>query len=71
MGAQRQLENGRQRLQLGENTVLALSTGGKLGAVAVEFDVQLTKDKTPILYHDCKPPRFNGTVSFRLTRLEG
>ncbi|TPX40508.1 hypothetical protein SeMB42_g05959 [Synchytrium endobioticum] len=51
-GAQRQFVNGGQRLQLGENTVLSLTMGGELGAIAVEFDVQVTKDNVPVIYHD-------------------
>ncbi|KNC99854.1 uncharacterized protein SPPG_05227 [Spizellomyces punctatus DAOM BR117] len=44
--------NGRGHLQLGENTLLSFITAGALGAEYVEFDVQLTKDLVPVLYHD-------------------
>ncbi|CEI98175.1 hypothetical protein RMCBS344292_12291 [Rhizopus microsporus] len=40
------------RLQVGENTVLAFVTAASLGAEYVEFDVQLTKDLVPVVYHD-------------------
>ncbi|KAI8368197.1 Glycerophosphoryl diester phosphodiesterase family-domain-containing protein [Radiomyces spectabilis] len=40
------------RLQVGENTVLSFVTAASLGAEYVEFDVQLTKDLTPVIYHD-------------------
>lgn len=35
-----------------ENTLLALSEAIKVGAKAVEFDVQMSSDKTPVLFHD-------------------
>ncbi|KAI8093447.1 Glycerophosphoryl diester phosphodiesterase family-domain-containing protein [Halteromyces radiatus] len=40
------------RLQVGENTVLSFITAASLGAEYVEFDVQLTKDLVPVIYHD-------------------
>ncbi|KAI9696500.1 MAG: Glycerophosphocholine phosphodiesterase [Bogoriella megaspora] len=42
----------RTNLQLGENTVQSLTTAVDLGATGVEFDVQLTKDLVPVIYHD-------------------
>lgn len=39
-------------LQLGENTVESFIAAASLGASYVEFDVQLTKDFTPVVYHD-------------------
>lgn len=39
-------------LQLGENTVDSFITAATLGASYVEFDVQLTKDGIPVIYHD-------------------
>ena len=42
----------RTHLQLGENTVQSLLTANKLGASCAEFDVQLTKDCTPVIFHD-------------------
>lgn len=42
----------RKSLQLGENTLLSFITAAKLGAAYVEFDVQLTKDYVPVIYHD-------------------
>lgn len=39
-------------LQLGENTVESFIQAANLGASYVEFDVQLTKDKIPVIYHD-------------------
>lgn len=38
--------------QIGENTVLSFVMAASLGAEYVEFDVQLTKDRVPVLYHD-------------------
>ncbi|KAF2094591.1 glycerophosphocholine phosphodiesterase [Rhizodiscina lignyota] len=39
-------------LQLGENTIQSFITAANLGASYVEFDVQLTKDLVPVIYHD-------------------
>jgi glycerophosphoryl diester phosphodiesterase/ankyrin repeat protein len=39
-------------LQLGENTVESFIAAASLGASYVEFDVQLTKDHVPVVYHD-------------------
>ncbi|KAG7195411.1 Glycerophosphocholine phosphodiesterase [Scheffersomyces spartinae] len=45
-------EVNRQSLQLGENTVESFIAAASLGASYVEFDVQLTKDFVPVVYHD-------------------
>lgn len=42
----------RTSLQLGENTVELFIAAASLGALYVEFDVQLTKDYVPVIYHD-------------------
>lgn len=39
-------------LQLGENTIESFISAASLGAQYVEFDVQLTKDHVPVIYHD-------------------
>lgn len=39
-------------LQLGENTVESFIAAASLGASYVEFDIQLTKDNIPVVYHD-------------------
>jgi glycerophosphodiester phosphodiesterase len=39
-------------LQLGENTIQSFIAAANLGATYVEFDVQLTKDHVPVIYHD-------------------
>lgn len=44
--------NNRNSLQLGENTVESFIAAASLGASYVEFDVQLTKDFVPVIYHD-------------------
>ncbi|KAH6589680.1 hypothetical protein BASA82_000818 [Batrachochytrium salamandrivorans] len=44
--------NGQSYLQLGENTIPSLIKGGEFGAEYVEFDVQLTKDCVPVIYHN-------------------
>ncbi|MCJ1394861.1 Glycerophosphocholine phosphodiesterase [Xylographa bjoerkii] len=42
----------RTSLQLGENTIQSFIAAANLGASYVEFDVQLTKDHVPVIYHD-------------------
>ena len=42
----------RTSLQLGENTIQSFIAAASLGATYVEFDVQLTKDHVPVIYHD-------------------
>ncbi|KAF2447641.1 glycerophosphodiester phosphodiesterase GDE1 [Karstenula rhodostoma CBS 690.94] len=44
--------NARDSLQLGENTISSFIAAANLGAEYVEFDVQLTKDHVPVIYHD-------------------
>ncbi|AMD19633.1 HCL518Cp [Eremothecium sinecaudum] len=44
--------NSEKSLQLGENTVESFIAAASLGASYVEFDVQLTKDDIPVVYHD-------------------
>ena len=45
-------KNTRKSLQLGENTIQSFIAAANLGASYVEFDVQLTKDHVPVIYHD-------------------
>jgi hypothetical protein len=52
-GKNRPIEAGMTALQLGENTLESLCQAKKFGAEFVEFDVQLTKDLVPVLYHNC------------------
>lgn len=40
------------RLSIMENTILSFNTAAKYGADFVEFDVQVTKDGCPIVFHD-------------------
>ena len=47
-----QNDPGRRQLQLGENTVESFMSAKASGASYIEFDVQLTKDDVPIIYHD-------------------
>ena len=39
-------------LQIGETTIQSFLTASSLGASCVEFDVQLTKDHVPVIFHD-------------------
>ncbi|KAJ1800625.1 Glycerophosphocholine phosphodiesterase [Coemansia sp. RSA 2399] len=43
---------GPQKLQLGENTVLSMQQAIRDGVSGVEFDVQMTRDMVPVIYHD-------------------
>ncbi|KAL8972076.1 MAG: hypothetical protein Q9197_002952 [Variospora fuerteventurae] len=47
-----QNDPGGRHLQLGENTIESFKSAKASGASYVEFDVQLTKDDVPIIYHD-------------------
>ncbi|MCJ1390082.1 Glycerophosphocholine phosphodiesterase [Xylographa bjoerkii] len=38
--------------QIGENTIQSFLSAAALGASCVEFDVQLTKDLVPVIFHD-------------------
>ena len=49
-------------LQLGENTLESLIQAGSFGAEYVEFDVQLTRDHIPVLYHDFRMNELGGEV---------
>lgn len=48
----RKLVEGKVRSHIKENTVLSFTTAGALGAQLVEFDVHLTSDLVPVIYHD-------------------
>ena len=50
-----------------ENTLEALSEAIKAGATMVEFDVQFTKDLTPIMLHD---DNFKRTMGLDLSVFE-
>ncbi|KAJ2598537.1 Glycerophosphocholine phosphodiesterase, partial [Coemansia sp. RSA 1722] len=41
-----------RKLQLGENTILSMEKAVRDGVAAVEFDVQITRDMVPVIYHD-------------------
>ncbi|KAK9467672.1 GDPD-domain-containing protein [Lipomyces arxii] len=45
-------DTARKSLQLGENTLQSFIAAANLGASYVEFDVQLTRDHVPVIYHD-------------------
>eukprot|EP00842_Homolaphlyctis_polyrhiza_P006787 jgi/Hompol1/7109/HPOL_000652-RA len=52
LGANRPPVQGRSYLQMGENTIESFIKAGEFGAEFVEFDVQLTSDSVPVLYHN-------------------
>ncbi|EMC98041.1 hypothetical protein BAUCODRAFT_32047 [Baudoinia panamericana UAMH 10762] len=47
-----QNKQGWKFLQMGENTIESFKMAHQLGAGFVEFDVQVTKDLIPVIYHD-------------------
>ncbi|CAK9441540.1 uncharacterized protein LODBEIA_P54080 [Lodderomyces beijingensis] len=63
-------ESGRQSLQLGENTVESFIAAASLGASYVEFDVQLTKDFVPVVYHDFTVAESGVDIPMHLLTLE-
>eukprot|EP01112_Ceratiomyxa_fruticulosa_P013024 TRINITY_DN3639_c0_g1_i1.p1 TRINITY_DN3639_c0_g1~~TRINITY_DN3639_c0_g1_i1.p1 ORF type:complete len:1340 (-),score=321.57 TRINITY_DN3639_c0_g1_i1:88-4107(-) len=50
--AQRYQSGSFRRSHVKENTILSFITASSLGAQYVEFDVHLTKDLVPVIYHD-------------------
>jgi len=48
------------RLRYPENTLPAIEAAAKAGACYVEFDIQLTQDQVPILFHDVELKRTTG-----------
>lgn len=52
----------RTNLQIGENTVQSFLSASSLGASCVEFDVQLTKDYIPVIFHDFVAMEIGGDV---------
>jgi glycerophosphodiester phosphodiesterase len=44
------------RTHITENTILSFVTAASLGAEYIEFDVHLTKDGVPVIYHDFSIP---------------
>eukprot|EP00045_Choanoeca_perplexa_P011801 m.126351 g.126351 ORF g.126351 m.126351 type:complete len:1100 (+) comp15773_c0_seq1:91-3390(+) len=48
------------RTHVQENTVLSFVTAASLGAEYVEFDVQLTSDNVPVIYHNWVTTEING-----------
>lgn len=50
---------------LAENTLLSFLTAAQFGVEYVEFDVQMTKDKVPVIHHDfmvCAVDEGNGEI---------
>ena len=62
--------NSRTNLQLGENTIQSYKSAAALGANAVEFDVQLTKDLVPVIFHDFLVMEAGGDTPLYTLRLD-
>lgn len=63
-------QRAKKSLQLGENTVDSFITAASLGASYVEFDVQLTKDGIPVIYHDFTVAETGMDISMQELTLE-
>ena len=57
-------------LQIGENTYQSFLTAIDRGASCVEFDVQLTKDYRPVIYHDFLVKEMGGDISLHELTLD-
>ncbi|WPK27705.1 hypothetical protein PUMCH_005102 [Australozyma saopauloensis] len=57
-------------LQLGENTVESFIAAASLGACYVEFDVQITKDHVPVIYHDFLVAETGGDIPMHMLTAE-
>ncbi|KAL8997511.1 MAG: hypothetical protein Q9169_003206 [Polycauliona sp. 2 TL-2023] len=57
-------------LQLGENTIQSYQSAVQLGASAVEFDMQLTKDLVPVIFHDFLVMEAGGDTPLYSLRLD-
>lgn len=53
-------------LQIGENTIQSFISAVASGASCVEFDVQLTKDLIPVIFHDFLVMETGGDVPLHL-----
>lgn len=51
-----------------ENTEIAFKTALEYGARAIELDVQLTKDKVPVVVHDYKLKRYNKNAKLAINQ---
>ena len=60
----------RTNLQIGENTVQSFLTASDQGASCVEFDVQLTKDHFPVVFHDFVVMETGGDVPLHTLTLD-
>eukprot|EP01135_Chromosphaera_perkinsii_P000993 Nk52_evm7s156 gene=Nk52_evmTU7s156 len=51
-GAREEVKAGSRKTHVEENTLLSFVTAASLGAQYIEFDVQLSQDGEPVIYHD-------------------
>jgi glycerophosphoryl diester phosphodiesterase len=52
-----------------ENTLLSIERAIQAGAQAVEFDIQMTMDKVPILFHDTTLGRMTGKTGLVMKKI--
>ncbi|KAI4093489.1 MAG: hypothetical protein LQ344_002902 [Seirophora lacunosa] len=60
----------RSNLQIGENTIQSFVSAVAAGASCVEFDVQLTKDLIPVIFHDFLVMETGGDVPLHTLTLD-
>lgn len=60
----------RSNLQIGENTVQSFLTAMSHGASCIEFDVQLTKDHVPVIFHDFLVMETGGDIPLQTLTLD-
>jgi len=46
------MKNGQRKSVVAENTIVSFNLASKYGAQFVEFDIQITNDLVPVIYHD-------------------
>jgi glycerophosphoryl diester phosphodiesterase len=61
---------GSPRSHIRENTLLSFEKAGAMGAHFVEFDVHLTSDSVPVIYHDFTVPHSTISVPIHSLTLE-
>jgi glycerophosphoryl diester phosphodiesterase len=58
-----------RRSHFRENTILSFVTAASLGANYIEFDVQLSSDSVPVIYHDYRVPIPKSNVTMAIDQL--
>lgn len=70
LGMNKPVLQGECKLQLGENTIPSFKEAYKSGAQFVEFDIQLTRDGIPVVYHDWNMEEISDKVTVNSLSIE-